>query len=67
VTRGLSPAAAELEEMHDAVSPVRCPRCEAPAGARCVNPVSKLAARVPCLARIRAVDEQPGRAAARRH
>jgi hypothetical protein len=59
VTRGLSPAAAELEEMHDAVSPVRCPRCEAPVGARCVNPISKRDARVPCLARIRAVDDQP--------
>jgi hypothetical protein len=57
VTRGLSPAAAELEEMHDAVSPVRCPRCEAPVGARCINPITTRNARVPCLARIRALDQ----------
>jgi hypothetical protein len=67
VTRGLSPAAAELEEMHDAVSSVRCPRCEAPAGARCVNPVTKRDARVPCLARVKALDDQSERAAARRY
>lgn len=58
-TRWLSPAAAELEEMCDVAMSVRCPRCQAEAGQRCVNPVSKIAARVPCLARIRAVDEQP--------
>lgn len=49
-------AATELEQMHEACRDVSCPRCGVAVGERCVNPVSKLAARVPCLARFRAVD-----------
>ena len=55
---GLSPAQIELEQMHDAVLPVRCPWCGAEPGSRCVNPVTKRAARVPCLARVKALDQQ---------
>lgn len=47
----------ELDDMHDTVSSVECPRCGAPTGARCMNPTTGHAARVPCLARIRALDE----------
>jgi hypothetical protein len=53
----MTSAWAELEMMHDAVLAVRCPRCQAAAGVRCVNPVTERPARVPCLVRAQAVDE----------
>jgi hypothetical protein len=51
----------ELEMMHDAVRDVACPRCGAGVEQRCVNPVSTLEARVPCLARAKAADTVEGR------
>lgn len=53
------PAPSELAQMHDAVIDVRCPRCGAPAGKRCVNPVTGRPARLPCLARSPASNEVP--------
>lgn len=53
------PAPGDLAQLHDAVLAVRCPRCQSGPGVRCVNPVSGRPARVPCLARARAVDEVP--------
>jgi hypothetical protein len=47
----------ELEHIHDAVADIPCPRCEAPVGAKCTNPVTGHTARIPCIARIRALDE----------
>lgn len=55
----MTPAAAELEMIHESVADIRCPRCGAPVGRRCVNPITKRPSHVPCLARIRAVDEVP--------
>jgi len=53
----MTAAWAELEMFHEAVEDVPCPRCLAPAGARCVNPVTGRKAKVPCVARVKAVDE----------
>lgn len=53
----MTPAWAELEMIHEAVEAVPCSRCHAPAGKRCVNPVTGRKAKVPCLARARAADE----------
>jgi hypothetical protein len=47
----------ELDDMHDAASSVECPRCGAPIEARCMNPTTGHTSHIPCLARIRAVDE----------
>lgn len=55
----MNPVTAELEMMHDAVADIPCPRCEAPIGARCMNPVTGRKSRIPCLDRIRAVDGVP--------
>lgn len=52
----MTQAWAELEMIHEAVEQVPCSRCHAPAGKRCVNPVTGRKAKVPCLARARAVD-----------
>lgn len=53
----MTPAWVELEMIHDAVLTVRCPRCQAPAGVRCVNPVTQLPAKVPCRLRSKAAGE----------
>jgi len=49
--------------IHEAVETVPCPRCQAPIGARCVNPITGRKARIPCLARAHAVDGDPDAAA----
>jgi hypothetical protein len=43
---------AELTSLHEAIVAIPCPRCDAPVGARCVNPVTGLRARIPCVARL---------------
>ncbi|MGH3825955.1 MAG: zinc finger domain-containing protein [Pseudonocardiaceae bacterium] len=54
-----SPAQIELDDIHDAVAGIPCDRCGAPIGARCFNPITGRASRIPCLARIQRLAGDP--------
>lgn len=47
----------ELEAIHRTSIEIPCPRCEAPIDARCVNLTTGLKSHLPCLVRVKALDE----------
>lgn len=55
----MSVAKFELEEMHFATGEVECPRCGSYVGERCINPLTNLPSKLPCLARVHALESGP--------